>query len=57
VNIAFGWVFAAWIFGLAGVQLFTGRGEAEGALAKVIGYATILVWVIAAAAGRWIAFA
>lgn len=58
VNIAFGWVFAAWIFGLAGFQLFAaGRGPEGGPLSKTIGYATILVWVTAAAAGRWIAFA
>lgn len=58
VNIAFGWVFAAWIFGLAGFQLFAAsRGPEGGPLSKTIGYATILVWVTAAAAGRWIAFA
>lgn len=58
VNIAFAWVFAVWIFGLAGFQLFAaGRGPEGGPLSKTIGYATILVWVTAAAAGRWIAFA
>lgn len=58
VNIAFAWVFAAWILGSALAQLFSaGRGEDGGPLTKLIGYATILVWVTAAAAGRWIAFA
>jgi hypothetical protein len=58
VNIAFAWVFTAWIFGTAAFQLFTaGRSPDSGPLTKVIGYATILVWVVAAAAGRWIAFA
>jgi hypothetical protein len=58
VNIAFAFIFAAWIVGTALVQLFrAGRGEDGGPLTKLIGYATILVWVTAAAAGRWIAFA
>jgi hypothetical protein len=50
--------FSAWIAGVAIYQLFrAGRGEAGGPLTKVIAYATILVWVMGAAAGRWIAFA
>jgi hypothetical protein len=58
VNITFAWVFSAWIVGTALFQLFrAGRGEDGGPLTKLIGYATILVWVTAAAAGRWIAFA
>lgn len=58
VNLAFGWIFTAWIVGCAVVQLFAaGRGPEGGALTKVIGYVSILVWVAAAAAGRWIAFA
>jgi hypothetical protein len=58
VNISFAVVFAAWIVGAALVQLFrAGRGADGGPLTKLIGYATILVWVTAAAAGRWIAFA
>lgn len=58
VNKTFAWIFAVWIFGLAAVQLFvTSRDRHEGVLAKLIGYATILVWVTGAAAGRWIAFA
>jgi len=58
VNKVFFWVFSVWIFGCAALQMFvTGRAQGEGAFAKLIGYATILVWVTGAAAGRWIAFA
>jgi hypothetical protein len=58
VNIAFAWIFSAWIVGTALFQLFrAGRGAAGGPLTRLIGYAAILVWVTAAAAGRWIAFA
>jgi hypothetical protein len=55
-----GWTvaFAAWIVGVALFQLFrAGRTEEGGPLTKLIAYATILVWVLGAAAGRWIAFA
>ncbi|MDB5495690.1 MAG: hypothetical protein JWP86_3027, partial [Phenylobacterium sp.] len=48
----------AWIFGCAALQIFiASRDRREGMMAKLIGYATILVWVTGAAAGRWIAFA
>ena len=58
VNIGFAWAFSVWIVGMALFQLFrAGRGAEGGPLTKVIGYAAILVWVTAAAAGRWIAFA
>jgi hypothetical protein len=58
VNIGFAWAFSAWIVGMGLFQLFrAGRGADGGPLTKVIGYAAILVWVTAAAAGRWIAFA
>jgi hypothetical protein len=58
VNKAFAGIFGAWIVGAALFQLFrAGRGEEGGPLTKLIGYATILVWVMGAAAGRWIAFA
>jgi hypothetical protein len=58
VNKAFAGIFSAWIVGAALFQLFrAGRGEEGGPLTKIIGYATILVWVMGAAAGRWIAFA
>jgi len=58
VNKTFAVIFTAWIAGTALVQLFrAGRGESGGPLTKIIGYVTILVWVMGAAAGRWIAFA
>ena len=58
VNKAFAGIFSAWIVGTALFQLFrAGRGEEGGPLTKIIAYATILVWVMGAAAGRWIAFA
>jgi hypothetical protein len=47
-----------WIFGNAGREVFRPEGGGDEArLAKLVGYASILVWVTAAAAGRWIAFA
>ena len=58
VNKTFAAIFMAWIVGVGLVQLFrAGRGEAGGPLTRIIGYVTILVWVMGAAAGRWIAFA
>jgi hypothetical protein len=58
VNKTFFVLYSVWIFGAAAVQLFAkGRGAEAGPLAKLIAYATILVWVVGAAAGRWIAFA
>jgi len=58
VNKLWTGAFSAWIGGVAVFQLFrAGRGEAGGPLTKFIAYATILVWVMGAAAGRWIAFA
>lgn len=57
VNKAFAVVFAVWILGFAGFQLYRAR-SADGArpLTQAIGYTSILVWVVVAAAGRWIAF-
>jgi hypothetical protein len=58
VNKVFTWLFTIWIVGAALAQaVVVGRRTAGGALPKLIGYATILVWVTGAAAGRWIAFA
>jgi len=58
VNKTWTAVFSAWIGGVAIFQLFrAGRGESGGPLTKIIAYVTILVWVMGAAAGRWIAFA
>ena len=42
----------------AGYELFAvKRGPESPPLTQAIGYLTIFVWVTAAAAGRWIAFA
>jgi hypothetical protein len=58
VNKTFFVLYSLWIFGAAAVQLFVKeRGAEAGTVAKLIAYATILVWVVGAAAGRWIAFA
>jgi len=47
-----------WILGCALFQVLrAGRTAEGGRLVKFIAYATILVWVMGAAAGRWIAFA
>ncbi len=64
-NIALSILMGLWVLGAAVAQLYMSRGakiavEAEGRgplFGKVIGYAIILVWFCAAAAGRWIAFA
>ena len=58
-NVALAWIAAAWIFGCGGFQLFrANRGAtAQGLFVKALGCVTILIWVTAAAGGRWIAFA
>lgn len=58
-NKAFAAVFTAWIIGFLAVQVLRReRAEEEGgALVKTLAYASILMWVTASAAGRWIAFA
>jgi len=58
VNKAFTVIFSVWILGCAVAQIVrAGRTAEGGALPRIIAYATILVWVMGAAAGRWIAFA
>lgn len=57
-NVTLSWLLTAWIAGFAVWQGSPGwRGPSDGAMAKAVGYGSILVWVTAAAAGRWIAFA
>ena len=57
-NKAFAWAFAAWILGAAIVHAVTsGRGANGGPYVKAMALAAILVWVMTAAAGRWLAFA
>ena len=62
-NVIISVILGLWIAGAAVAQTVLNRRNAEsetadrGALyAKLIGYAVILVWVCAAAAGRWIAY-
>ncbi len=52
-------VYLAWILAAAAVQIVSaGRGQnGVGPAVKALAYAGILVWVVTAAAGRWIAFA
>lgn len=58
-NVTLAWIAAAWIFGCAGWRTYTTTRATprREIFVRVIGYATILVWVTAAAGGRWIAFA
>ncbi len=58
-NVALAWLAGLWIFGFAGWAVWSGsRGATpSGLFVKALGYVTILVWVTAAAGGRWIAFA
>lgn len=57
-NKAFAWGFVAWILLAAIVQaVASGRSAQGGPFLKVMAYAGILVWVMTAAAGRWLAFA
>ena len=58
VNKGFGWAFFGLILTAAVVQLVSsGRGEQGGFYVKAMAYLAILVWVMTAAAGRWLAFA
>lgn len=57
-NKAFAWGFAVWILGAAILHaVSSGRGANSGPYLKAMATAAILVWVMTAAAGRWLAFA
>jgi len=56
VNKVYTALYGAWLVGAALVTLFRGRGEEGGPLTKLVAYAAILVWVLGATAGRWIAY-
>ncbi len=57
-NVALGWIMALWVTGCATGSLLGERQRNRDQLVSaVMGYASILIWVTAAAAGRWIAFA
>lgn len=58
VNKAFAWAFVAVILGTAIFQsIASGRSQESGPVVKGLAIASILVWVMTAAAGRWLAFA
>ena len=57
-NKAFAWAFVVLILGTLTVQAVTsGRTQKDGAFVRLMALAGILVWVMTAAAGRWLAFA
>jgi hypothetical protein len=62
-NVTISVLLGLWMIGVAIAQMILNRRNPEsesvdrgGLFAKVMGYAVILVWVGAAAAGRWIAY-
>jgi len=58
VNKGFAWAFALVILAFAVVQaVASGRDGRSGFFVKGMAMASILVWVMTAAAGRWLAFA
>ncbi|HEX7945307.1 MAG TPA: DUF6644 family protein [Phenylobacterium sp.] len=58
VNKGFAWGFAAVILLTAIISaVASGRGREASPLVKGLAFAAILVWVMTAAAGRWLAFA
>jgi hypothetical protein len=56
VNKIYTVIYGVWLVGAALITLFRGRGEVGGPLTKLIAYVAILVWVLGATAGRWIAY-
>jgi hypothetical protein len=56
VNKAYTALYGVWLVGTALITLFRGRGEVGGPLTKLVAYVAILVWVLGATAGRWIAY-
>jgi hypothetical protein len=56
VNKVYTALYAVWIVGAALTTLFRGRGEEGGPLTRLMAYFGILVWVLGATAGRWIAY-
>jgi hypothetical protein len=54
-NKLFMYLSAFWVFGWAALNIFgVSAPKTSGALARLVGYATILVWVTVGAGGRWI---
>jgi hypothetical protein len=58
VNKGFAWAFVAVILAFGAIQAIgAGRGKDGEPMVKALAFASILVWVMTAAAGRWLAFA
>lgn len=56
VNKIYTALYAVWIVGTALITLFRGSGEEGKPLPRLMAYFGILVWVLGATAGRWIAY-
>ncbi len=56
VNKVYTALYGVWLVGAALITLFRGKGEVGGPLTKLVAYVAILVWVLGATAGRWIAY-
>lgn len=56
VNKIYTALYGVWLVGTALITLFRNRGEEGGPLTKLMAYFGILVWVLGATAGRWIAY-
>jgi hypothetical protein len=57
VNKGFAWAFFAWIALAAIAQVIQSRDTESGPYVKAMAWLAMLVWVMTAAAGRWLAFA
>jgi hypothetical protein len=57
VNKGFAWVFLVWIGLAAVIQVLGSRDTESRPVVKGLAWLSILVWVMTAAAGRWLAFA
>ena len=56
VNKVYTALYAVWLLGAALITLFRGRDDEGGPLTRLMAYFGILVWVLGATAGRWIAY-
>jgi hypothetical protein len=56
VNKVYTALYGVWLVGIGLVTVFRGNGEEGGPLTKLVAYSAILVWVLGATAGRWIAY-
>lgn len=56
-NVALATLLGLWVAAFGALAILKGEADAGDLRARVFGGASILIWVSAAAAGRWIAFA